>query len=642
MHLLFELSRQDDSLVIQVQDVDGEFLLIETADLLPRWVKPESVENRTFIHRNRLHLIKRSNWPNKIATGQLRQALQYVRDESVETACDAAVQAQINKKINAYPDKIKQLTHKTCVQVPHKVASLLEARSNIVSHAVRAFNARDEHSIHACRLMKHFPPLDMLLCNVTMTKFNYAQLIGQQFQPDKKLQWPMPSIMPDEAQRRRAEIGFKLSCGLEILLSEYEQNVLKVDTNESIVRSSTANPRWPPFLASLTSSGYFENCLEHSAPYEQKLKKARAYFDEFLSGDISEDKEAYLDSDYLAGKIIYDALKEFDQSSADDGQRVKSQEPDEESDAWLNELPDYFLEMESAATKRAPNEFELAAAIPHKLEQFIGKTSDYKGAVLPATDQSSDPESNRATKKNLKERALEMISDNLRNILTMKVSDSEQDSDSDMSDYDHSSDEDHEEDEDEEAETEGATDDNGKMKKRTTVKMSKDEQADREMTGLKRAAFGRTMATKAKETRSKLDRKVTFDDMNASDDDETGASLRENGLTLTELMQQMDHELSSTCLSRSFEHKRKAPLVNPNSLEVFDESDEDDSTQAHASGSIRDSEDWSEVDVELNAAKNILESFKSQSGLAGPSSNLLSSMGLHLPKDVVEKSSEIH
>lgn len=39
------------------------------------------------------------------------------------------------------------------------------------------------------------------------------------------------------------------------------------------------------------------------------------------------------------------------------------------------------------------------------------------------------------------------------------------------------------------------------------------------------------------------------------------------------------------------------------------------------------------VDVDLNLVSNILESYNSQAGLAGPASNLLQSMGVWLPDD---------
>lgn len=37
------------------------------------------------------------------------------------------------------------------------------------------------------------------------------------------------------------------------------------------------------------------------------------------------------------------------------------------------------------------------------------------------------------------------------------------------------------------------------------------------------------------------------------------------------------------------------------------------------------------LDVDLNLVTNLLESLSSQAGLAGPASNLLQSLGLHLP-----------
>ncbi|KAF9110245.1 hypothetical protein BGX27_006612 [Mortierella sp. AM989] len=52
---------------------------------------------------------------------------------------------------------------------------------------------------------------------------------------------------------------------------------------------------------------------------------------------------------------------------------------------------------------------------------------------------------------------------------------------------------------------------------------------------------------------------------------------------------------------------------------------------------MTDDEDENEgeiVDVDLNLAKNLLESFKSQGGLPGPGGNLLSRLGIVLPRDV--------
>ncbi|KAK4236943.1 SGT1 protein-domain-containing protein [Achaetomium macrosporum] len=46
------------------------------------------------------------------------------------------------------------------------------------------------------------------------------------------------------------------------------------------------------------------------------------------------------------------------------------------------------------------------------------------------------------------------------------------------------------------------------------------------------------------------------------------------------------------------------------------------------------------VDVDYNLAKNLLESFKSQAGMAGPAGNLLGLMGMRLPRDEEESDDE--
>ena len=50
-----------------------------------------------------------------------------------------------------------------------------------------------------------------------------------------------------------------------------------------------------------------------------------------------------------------------------------------------------------------------------------------------------------------------------------------------------------------------------------------------------------------------------------------------------------------------------------------------------------DESDGEEVNIDFNLAKNLLESFKSQAGMAGPAGNLLGMMGMQLPRDEVEE-----
>lgn len=57
-------------------------------------------------------------------------------------------------------------------------------------------------------------------------------------------------------------------------------------------------------------------------------------------------------------------------------------------------------------------------------------------------------------------------------------------------------------------------------------------------------------------------------------------------------------------------------------------------TQEDLSGAkAHEDEQGLPVDVDFNLVKNILESFSTQQGLAGPASNILNSMGVWLPAD---------
>eukprot|EP00128_Syssomonas_multiformis_P009183 Colp12_sorted_trinity150504_noHs@11917 len=49
-YLLFELSKAHPEIVISTSDTDGEFLLIEAADVLPSWLDPDTSINRVFLH----------------------------------------------------------------------------------------------------------------------------------------------------------------------------------------------------------------------------------------------------------------------------------------------------------------------------------------------------------------------------------------------------------------------------------------------------------------------------------------------------------------------------------------------------------------------------------------------------------------
>ncbi|KAM6306375.1 protein ecdysoneless homolog [Aegotheles albertisi] len=127
-----------------------------------------------------------------------------------------------------------------------------------------------------------------------------------------------------------------------------------------------------------------------------------------------------------------------------------------------------------------------------------------------------------------------------------------------------------------------------------------------------------------------LDEEQEFDFSDEDDEDLDAGNQREdeevspNELigSLKSYMNEMDRELARTNVGKSFTTQKKgASSVN--------------ATTSQSAGPDSGAEDTelTPVDVDMNLVTNLLESYSAQSGLAGPTSNILQSMGVFLPEN---------
>ncbi|RMB93193.1 hypothetical protein DUI87_30315 [Hirundo rustica rustica] len=92
--------------------------------------------------------------------------------------------------------------------------------------------------------------------------------------------------------------------------------------------------------------------------------------------------------------------------------------------------------------------------------------------------------------------------------------------------------------------------------------------------------------------------------------------------SLKAYMNEMDHELAQTNVGKSFTtQKRGASSVEAATSE-----------SAGPDSGAEDAE-LAPVDADMNLVANLLESYSAQAGLAGPTSNILQSMGVNLPEN---------
>lgn len=197
VNLLYKIS-DAFPVIIQVADSDGEFLLIEAANSLPKWLDPSSAEGRIFVYKNELHIV-----PRQIENPTIGVCIQAIL--SLETKASGKVQDAIYAKMEEHSDcQIQQ----TQIIVPHTVGHLLYYDPQLISHCVHAFYSRDPSAVKVCQTMDTFNPLEenMITMTVRMTRIMYAQLEAARFPVMKPFTMPSKNS-PDY---RAADLGMKI------------------------------------------------------------------------------------------------------------------------------------------------------------------------------------------------------------------------------------------------------------------------------------------------------------------------------------------------------------------------------------------------------------------------------------------------
>ncbi|KAL5078965.1 hypothetical protein RYX36_007386 [Vicia faba] len=263
--LLFHISTHFPSLSIRLWDSDGEFLLIEAAFHLPRWVNPETTDNRIFLRNGHIHIIPRSSLPNP----SLMDSLNFLSTSDSNSRVSEPVQTAIMNRIKDYPNQARKNMHSVRARVPPSVATVLKHEPCLISLAVEGFYDRDIDAMKFAAKLERFLEKgrrEELVCvSVKMSRAMYAQLLQQTFRAPK-----VYPELPGREQREEfaeAELGLKITCGMEMM---YQQR--KRDGVEG--KGST----WEAFTQSLEKSGYFQGLLPGSSEYQRLMQNAQEYY----------------------------------------------------------------------------------------------------------------------------------------------------------------------------------------------------------------------------------------------------------------------------------------------------------------------------------------------------------------------------
>jgi hypothetical protein len=223
VYFLRELSKEFKDAWIRIYDSDGEFLLIEAANALPKWLNPEVADNRVWINNHRLLVIPLSKTEEPAPLSQ-SIALQIIREIPARPQHYAKVEKEAFHRLNGYPAAISENQHHATLPLPRKVAHILHLNPSYIAAAVEAFYLRDPISIRLLQPDKSKTPLifaaeDFVDVSVRFTKVLYAQLLGQHWEPPAPWDSALEKLVKSGKPTEKAEVAVKLTAGMQMLLS---------------------------------------------------------------------------------------------------------------------------------------------------------------------------------------------------------------------------------------------------------------------------------------------------------------------------------------------------------------------------------------------------------------------------------------
>ncbi|KAF2169636.1 hypothetical protein M409DRAFT_20050 [Zasmidium cellare ATCC 36951] len=526
--LLVEISKRFRDAWIRVYDTDGEFLLIEAANSLPKWLNPDVAESRVWLNEGHLKIVPMG--PEASRNLAVQEALTLIRQDQDKLLIEPAIEKEAFYRLREYPSAISSSFHHALITIPRRLAYILHRSPAFISPATESFYLRDPVSLKPLNTKDlstlSFSPEDFVTISVKFTKVGYAQLRSQVFDPP-----PAWTAVIPRMQDEKVAIGMKLTCGFEMLVADPQNQDKRsvqaikllledLESGDETLPSDEEIAAWPKtqddekwldidyndFENELSGKGGSKKNANDGGFGDQgaqeNLRKMVSRFQDFL-----EDDEAGADG-------VDDLDDDDDDESGDD-------DADEDKEKVDTSAADEMEFEKSMNETRTMSEDHVKAS---------GLLEEARKLALQDDEDASDFDDEEQLQK-----VMELMEKELKGHGALVLNGT------------------------------GESKVQGKGKGPATAKTSKSEATTKPFFGPERPPGAQSNAV--------VKKSVRFDDGD-EDDDDVGPG---------------DGELSS------------------------------------------DDEDYNDVDLDL--AKNMLESFKGQAGMAGPAGNLMRALGVNMPRD---------
>eukprot|EP01080_Neovahlkampfia_damariscottae_P006424 gene6424-10432_t len=356
VYILIELTKNNQDIAFQIQDIDGEFLLIESEQFIPDWINPENAKNRVFIFKGKVHIIPISpSDPSEIdlfTDDDLKSSLEISKsiellNSDLKTEASKQIQITILKRI---PET--NLHHVRCF-IPKKIAKILQFDPQYISKAVNSFFYRTPDTMKCLSKLKLFND-DFIMYRISFTRCLYAQLKNPPFNLPKSLNKMPPNYHKDYLAYF---LGYRLTCGFEMYfnenttsLKELESKLMNYTFNEPTSIPSDDSEEWMNVYNEAT-----EKISNKEALGDDMIKKMKQFFSSESSIDgVEFDKDTILNNIFNMNEDeMTSEMKEY-MNALDDELKEYGILDDEENDVELNLLQNMLEGYKSQSGEAGP------------------------------------------------------------------------------------------------------------------------------------------------------------------------------------------------------------------------------------------------------------------------------------------------
>jgi hypothetical protein len=232
-YLLSEMS-QISNVAASVWDVDGQFLLIEAAMLLPKWIQPKYMDHRVFIRGGKVHLVPLQpvTTPTSISPPSVENVLNMLWKDDVVTRANHNVQACIERRLVLCPQKAKTDTLVIKVMIPPRVAHILTCVPQLISSVVLALRYEKTQNTKYVGRIRQFATEVIVPVDLKMNKLHFLQLMREEITPMKD--YP-PYHLSKSIMSKAGEIGQRITMGMEIMCYSLSKDAVTKWTKENLL-----------------------------------------------------------------------------------------------------------------------------------------------------------------------------------------------------------------------------------------------------------------------------------------------------------------------------------------------------------------------------------------------------------------------